>query len=104
MPCPPNDGRSGFFYQINVSMPRDLFSVFQNSDLHSFAKQHRLLVETEEPLEVRAALAGGRTEVFMPFCRLSDHEIQAGVRIRHIDVVSHSIKHHVLKREYSTKE
>ena len=59
----------------------------QNSYLHAFSKQHRLLVETEEPLEVRAALAGGRTEVFMPFCRLSDHEIQAGVRIRHIDVV-----------------
>jgi hypothetical protein len=45
------------------------------------------LAEVEEPITPRAALAGGRTEVFAVYKKLSAREIERGFRIVHIDVV-----------------
>ena len=61
---------------------------FQLSAFHNFHRQYLSLVDSEEPLTVRGAVHGGRTEVFSPFKSLSDEEIAHGVRIVHIDVHS----------------
>lgn len=60
----------------------------QLSGFHNFHRQYKSLVETDEPLTVRGAVHGGRTEVFSPYKRLSKEEIARGVRIVHIDVCS----------------
>lgn len=41
----------------------------------------------DEPIQPRACLYGGRTEVFAVYKKLSDKEIRQGDRIVHLDVV-----------------
>lgn len=56
------------------------FSLFYNS--------YKLTVEAHRTVDVRAALFGGRVEAFVRSCELTQSEIDRGVEMRLLDVVS----------------
>ena len=56
--------------------------------IQDLSKKYWAVLKPVEYAPVRAALRGGRTECFSMYTKLTEEEIAAGVRYRHVDITS----------------